>query len=230
MKKSGLKSIFLSIVLVITCSFPVFADIDLSVSEVRKPFKVVNTPETDKEYRERLNRIAEIGKKYDVALNDPLIFTGKEKKALESSKQLTTGTALIYRKKSPSYFDVVYKVNSKEFNDHSYIRINKKTADYIIYELSSQEVKPLSRFKKPENRILHNNINDKNKEYRDLLVIFANRLIKRGICNSVKSGARYTSNSATLTCGDGMEYTQTLRQIRDDAQIEQRVIKSYAVF
>lgn len=218
-----------SLIFTFLLSTSAVAEMAVFASKVKQPFTIRNTPETEKEYKTRLKKIEAILQQYDSNPDDPLLFIGSEEKTIEYSEKLDGGTLAVSRSQSPSFFEVVYKVNAPSFNDRTYIRLNRKTARASVYELNNHSVKPASSFKK-EDRVLQNNIRDKNNEHQTLLLMFANRLIERGICDSVISGAKYTSDSATLFCGDGMKYTQTLTEITDNKNIDPRVVTSHAVF
>ncbi|MEZ9597016.1 hypothetical protein AB4298_20570 [Shewanella sp. 10N.261.52.F9] len=158
-----------------------------------------------------------------------MLYIGNDEKSIEYTKKVNGGTFGVSRSRSPRYFDVVYQVKASGFSGNTYIRLNRETAKVSLYELNPNRVKLVSSFKN-EDRILFKRITDKNIEHQKLLLLFANRLVERGICDSVVSGARYISDSATLFCGDGMKYTQTLEQIADNKNIDLRVVTSHAVF
>ncbi len=215
------------IVFMLLFSYTTLADVE--VNKVKNSFKIVDVFETDDEYQTRLNQIEDILLKYDSDPSLPLLYIGKENVSTQSSKKFEGGTLSIGRRNTPSYFDVIYKVNSTNFTDGYYVKINRKTAQHRVYKLDSNDVKPAFSFKM-EDRIMSRNISDNNEDNQRLLLTFANRLIERNICVSITSGARYTSASATLFCGDGMSYTQTLAEIKEDKEINLRLVESYAVF
>ncbi|MCL1132671.1 hypothetical protein L2748_23730 [Shewanella sairae] len=224
-----LRKLSYSLIFTFLFSTSVASKEEVFVSKVKQSFTIKNTPETEKEYKSRLKNIESILQRYGSNSDSPLLFIGNEEKTIEYSKKINGGTFVVSKPQSPRFFEVVYKVSAPGFNDNSYIRLNREAASGKVYELSPNSVKPVSSFKK-EDRILYENITDKNTEHQKLLLIFANRLIETGICYSVISGAKYTLDSATLFCGDGMKYTQTLMQITNNKNIEHRVVKSYAVF
>lgn len=219
----------ISLIFIFLLTASAVAEVDVNVSKVKRSFTIQNMPETEKEYKTRLENIESILHQYGSNPSAPLLFIGNEEDTLEGSKKLSGGTVTLTKSRSPRFLDVVYRVNSPSFNDNTYIRLNRETAKANVYQLNPHSVKPASSFKS-EDRILQKNIQDKNSEHQTLLLTFAKRLIEKGICESVTSGAKYTSDSATLFCGDGMKYTQTLEEITNNKDIDPRVVRSYAVF
>lgn len=224
-----LRKLNFSLIFTLLLTTPAVAEVEVLVSKVKQPFTIQNILETEKEYKTRLENIESILQQYGSNPNAPLLYIGKQEDTLERSKKLSGGTLAVAKSTSPRFFDVVYRVNSPHFNDNTYIRLNRESASASVYELNRHSVKPASSFK-IEERILQQNIKDKNNEHQTLLLMFAKRLIERDICDSVRSGAKYTSDSATLFCGDGMTYTQTLDEITDNKDIDPRLVRSYAVF
>ncbi|WP_330960866.1 hypothetical protein [Photobacterium sp. 53610] len=193
-------------------------------------FQIVHQPESDAEYSARLEKIDRVFKNYDLIRERPYLYIGEEKSVKQSSKQVGNHVMTVSWPTTPSFYSAVYLAGEDSAFAGDYIYVDKSTGHSKVYTLPASDVKLVSDFPDMKARIRYQNIRAMDDAEQQLIETFAERLVARKICPSVRSAARYEGWNITAFCGDGMEYKMSLQDIQADAPIQTRIVREYAQF
>ncbi|KDM90104.1 hypothetical protein [Photobacterium galatheae] len=193
-------------------------------------FQIVKELESDAEYAARLKKIDRVFKNYHLNRDRPYLYIGEEKSVKQSSKQVGNHVMTVSWPTTPSVYSVVYLAGEDSAFSGDYIYVDKSSGYSKVYELPATDVKLISDFPEMKARIRYQNIRAMDDAEKQLIETFAERLVSRKICPSIRSAARYERWNITAFCGDGMEYRMSLQDIQADAPIQTRIVREYAQF
>lgn len=203
------------------------ADVQLLVSplpEQLKNLKPVAVAESSVEEQQRLDRIDSIIRRFNLKKDEKFIYTSKEPP-------------------SPSLglLDVVYKVYPEEAQLRV-VKLDMQQGYARVYPVSSKDIQPYTNFAASpiDARVASYILNpgasaarskayfkDWYDTYQSSRVKLARKIVASDACETVTGVEFYSHNWDVFTafCGNGMKYSQTLKEIETEQPIEPAIKK-----
>ncbi|MDO6708208.1 hypothetical protein [Photobacterium sp. 1_MG-2023] len=196
----------------------------------RNDFQIVQQPESDAEYAARLRKVDRAFETYHLNRDRPYLYVGEMKSVKQSSTPMGNHVMTVSWPTTPSSYAVVYQAAEDSAFAGDYVYVDQSSGHTKVYRLPKSDVRLMSDLPNLQARIQSQNIRAGDDKERQWIQIFAERLVARNICPSIRSAARYEGWNITAFCGDGMTYKMSLQDIQADAPIQTRIVHEYAQF